>query len=488
MGQVYISYSQNHKEAARRIRDALEAWGHTVWMDDPDELFDQDRAEQLESGLREAQILVALLSPSSVKSRTVRREIAIAKSQGKDIIPVLVEPLPSVTESSAKYIDATGDLSTAIAQLVKIVDTRVTKTTASGYQPEATAAGKEEVEDRRLNPLVVLGFVAAIAVIVIFSIVALTRSPGKSTDTGDVQLTQVQSTAVARATEAAAYKSTADSQATTIAGLQQTQIAADQATPTDTPVPEITIAVETPASPVPVITIETPASSTPVIAVATNEPSPTPEILFTVEHTATPVPFMTQSGAATEVSGPNLLVNPGFESFVPYGDSGQVAQDWTPWFIVGDDMPSYQQIPMYHAAAPDETRIREGLNGQQLSVLYATFDGGLYQQVTGFSSGAALRFSVYAYVWSSNFENRAVSEDDGDVTIQVGIDPTGGTDGQSASVIWSEPVKQYDQFGEYTVTANASGDTVTVFVRAAVDFPVANNVVYLDDAALVTTQ
>ncbi len=71
------------------------------------------------------------------------------------------------------------------------------------------------------------------------------------------------------------------------------------------------------------------------------------------------------------------------------------------------------------------------------------------------------------------------------MTVQVGIDPTGGTDPTSDVIVWSDPAVTYDQYAQYSVSALAGGDSVTVFVRSTVNKVAMNNVVYLDDAELV---
>jgi LysM repeat protein len=193
--------------------------------------------------------------------------------------------------------------------------------------------------------------------------------------------------------------------------------------------------------------------------------------------------------------GQNLLTNPGFEgSFTPYTDATparQVAQGWVPWYVGGGGSASENVYPEYYPASDvtnglGEPRIRSGNEAQQYFTFFATHDGGIYQRVTGITPGAQLRFSAYVYVWSSTFDDLDLSEGDGGVVVQVGIDPTGGTNGESASIIWSPATSEYDAYNEYSITANAAANAnaVTVFVRSTVSTPVQNNNIYVDDAAL----
>lgn len=198
--------------------------------------------------------------------------------------------------------------------------------------------------------------------------------------------------------------------------------------------------------------------------------------------------------ATAHAQGGNLLTNPGFEP--PFqtlsGDPPRVvAQGWTPWHITGAGGSFSELIqPEYYAASDDTNglgipRIRSGNDAQQYFTFFATHSGGVYQRVTGVTPGTNYRFEIYAYVWSTNLDDVNVSAEPGGVVMQVGIDPIGGTDPNSASIVWSAAGSpQYDSYVPYQVTTIAQGTAVTVFVRSTVSAPVKNNVIYLDDASL----
>jgi len=185
--------------------------------------------------------------------------------------------------------------------------------------------------------------------------------------------------------------------------------------------------------------------------------------------------------------GQNLLQNPGFEQ--PYitinGDAGlQVAANWQPWFKTTPGGSSAINARPEYKPAPS-TRVRSGAAAQEYNTFFATHTAGVYQRVP-VSPNVDLRFSVYVYVWSSaTFTNPDVSEQPNTVIINVGIDPTGGTDPDSPSIIWSADAEYYDQYREMSVVAKSKGTAVTVFVRTAPQGYVGVNNVYLDDAALV---
>jgi LysM repeat protein len=189
----------------------------------------------------------------------------------------------------------------------------------------------------------------------------------------------------------------------------------------------------------------------------------------------------------------NLLTNPGFEApFQSHGGNPprQVAQGWTPWHTpAATDAPTFENAqPIYDQAAPDVTRIRSGDNAQKYyNDLWLTHDGGIFQRVTGITPGAELRFSVYAWVWSSEYADVDLSEEPGDVVMRVGIDPTGGTNPNSSNIVWSIAVSWYDTYRQHSIITTAADDAVTVFVYSKAGFPAQNTYIYLDDAVLAET-
>ncbi len=194
-------------------------------------------------------------------------------------------------------------------------------------------------------------------------------------------------------------------------------------------------------------------------------------------------------GLPAHAQDSNLLQNPGFEPpFVTLDGQPprQVATGWVPWHIPAPPgSPSFFNVqPEYYPTAPDTARIRSGADAQTILSFFAVHTGGVYQRVSGVTPGTTLKFTVYAYVWSSTFDNVDVSEDDGDVLVSVGIDPNGGTDPQNAGIVWSVPVEQYDAYNAYTIETAATGSAATVFVRTTAGVPVKHNNIYVDDASL----
>jgi hypothetical protein len=87
---VFISYSRDDREVAKRFATALSHEGFRVWWDaalHSGETFD----EVIEEQLRAAKSVVVLWSPRSVKSRWVRAEATLADRRNK-LVPAIIEP------------------------------------------------------------------------------------------------------------------------------------------------------------------------------------------------------------------------------------------------------------------------------------------------------------------------------------------------------------------------------------------------------------
>ncbi len=204
--------------------------------------------------------------------------------------------------------------------------------------------------------------------------------------------------------------------------------------------------------------------------------------------------FLLQIAVGVQAQAENALTNPDFEdAFTEREDNSLllVASGWIPWHSepAEEGAPTWALVqPEYVPASESDVvaHIREGEASQIMRTFYATFDAGLLQEVTEVDIDSWLRFSVFAWVWSSTMDDQTQSEGDGDVFVQVGIDPDGGSDGESDDIVWSEITYElYDGWREYVVVTQATAKEATVFVRAQVGHPVRNTAIWLDKARLV---
>ena len=212
-----------------------------------------------------------------------------------------------------------------------------------------------------------------------------------------------------------------------------------------------------------------------------------------------------------QVSG-NLLVDGDFEAPDPWVkqdaiEEVQVAPGWRAWYL---DAPlAYVQVPTdcekgadgYHCywMRPEfrtnvdfTNRIHGGVRSQKYFSYGRMHEAGLTQQVRGIPPGARVRFSIWVQAWMCSDpavcgKSGERSDAPADMHLRVGIDPLGGTDPFTTTVVWSAEQPAWDKFVLFQVETVAISDTVTVFTHSRPEWEWArkNNDVYLDDASLV---
>ena len=92
---VFISYARGDMESARELVRSLDAAGVKSWLDVAEIQPGERWASRIQEELREARVMVVMLTPDSLKSQWTFFEVGAAVADGKTIIPVLskdVEP------------------------------------------------------------------------------------------------------------------------------------------------------------------------------------------------------------------------------------------------------------------------------------------------------------------------------------------------------------------------------------------------------------
>jgi hypothetical protein len=91
MADIFLSYANEDREAARAVAGLLESAGCTVWWDRRIPAGRTWRS-MIEEALREMRCMVVLWSTHSVESDWVKEEAEEARARGR-LIPVLIEPV-----------------------------------------------------------------------------------------------------------------------------------------------------------------------------------------------------------------------------------------------------------------------------------------------------------------------------------------------------------------------------------------------------------
>jgi len=101
---VFISHATKDDAFVKKLREALESYGIVVWVDSRELIGGNKLAPEIESAIAEARQFIAVLSPNTINSPWVRKEIQKAletakqrKDDGYRVIPLL---LPGIEHSA----------------------------------------------------------------------------------------------------------------------------------------------------------------------------------------------------------------------------------------------------------------------------------------------------------------------------------------------------------------------------------------------------
>jgi LysM repeat protein len=213
----------------------------------------------------------------------------------------------------------------------------------------------------------------------------------------------------------------------------------------------------------------------------------------------------------------NLLLNPGFEGLDCPSDGwcddnwtrdtyngtvyGEIftPQGWTTFWNAGTNpadgrrygRPECKVIPDAPPHLGPPARVRSGHYAVMQFGTFRSIDSGLYQAVSGLTPGATVKLSAYAHAWSCGQDEPMAYScgDNYNMLFRVGIDPNGGTDPWSQSVVWASGYSydEYRKIGPVEAQVGENG-RVTVFLRATSKWAYKHNNIYWDDAKLVYTE
>lgn len=93
MTSIFLAHSSKDKPFARKLASRLERAGVKVWIDEAQILVGDSLLEKLEDGIRGSQYLGAILSPDSINSKWVKRELRAALTLEIDQQVVKVLPI-----------------------------------------------------------------------------------------------------------------------------------------------------------------------------------------------------------------------------------------------------------------------------------------------------------------------------------------------------------------------------------------------------------
>ncbi|KKW10578.1 MAG: TIR domain-containing protein [Candidatus Gottesmanbacteria bacterium GW2011_GWB1_49_7] len=81
MSGIFLSHNTGDKDFVRKLNLDLEAHGIRTWIDEAEIKVGESLIEKIRSGIDEMEYLAVILSPASVASEWVRREVDVAMNQ-----------------------------------------------------------------------------------------------------------------------------------------------------------------------------------------------------------------------------------------------------------------------------------------------------------------------------------------------------------------------------------------------------------------------
>lgn len=91
--KVFISYSMAEADWVKRFAAALSKEGLEVWLADFEVKMGESIGEAVEKGLRRSDLVVALISPGTLKSPALFFELGAAIGMGKRVVAIVPKDL-----------------------------------------------------------------------------------------------------------------------------------------------------------------------------------------------------------------------------------------------------------------------------------------------------------------------------------------------------------------------------------------------------------
>lgn len=89
---IFVSYSRRDKDFAEAIANELESLGAKVWID-REITLGKSWDNEIDDAIDEATHMVLIMSTPAAISENVRDEVSEARELGKNMVPILVEPI-----------------------------------------------------------------------------------------------------------------------------------------------------------------------------------------------------------------------------------------------------------------------------------------------------------------------------------------------------------------------------------------------------------
>lgn len=153
MYRVFTSYPQEHLDWANHLRGLLSDVGVDVFVAEHDVAAGDPLSDEIAAYIKRCDLFVLLWCKHADASKYVHKELFLAKSEGKKILPVALDSSPDLPDElgDTKYLDVAVDPQQQIQWLKKFVRSQAVSKSRSnavavalfGFLAYAALAGGE---------------------------------------------------------------------------------------------------------------------------------------------------------------------------------------------------------------------------------------------------------------------------------------------------------------------------------------------------------
>lgn len=143
--RIFISYSHFDLAFVRWLREELTKRGYDVWFDSNSIQIGQIWRQEIVQGIEESDYFMVIISSRSIQSINVVKELSLAESFGKIILPIMIEDVP---------IPANMKYQLAGVQFIVLDDNRSEENLdllVEGLRNQAIASGRDFVASLLLD-------------------------------------------------------------------------------------------------------------------------------------------------------------------------------------------------------------------------------------------------------------------------------------------------------------------------------------------------
>lgn len=199
MSHVFVSYSRKDTAFVDQLIRDLEGKGIEVWVDREDIRGGDRWRPAIVEAIRTCQSFVLVLSPNSVESGNVSKEVSLAETHKRPIIPISLQPcdIPATMEyqlAELQWIDfGTGNYQSALERLTQVLSNAPSATPLPTKTPQLPNTN----QGNRPNRLRLVALTGAAVVIVAIAAVLIFRPhpfPGGGSTTPTPTITSASPT------------------------------------------------------------------------------------------------------------------------------------------------------------------------------------------------------------------------------------------------------------------------------------------------------